>query len=57
MIKASTHVAMKAQNLMVLRVSDTTPDGLNDKKFRDLLCVVSYSVVTVELSPLTQEID
>ena len=24
----------------ILRVSDTVPDGLNGKKFRDLLCVV-----------------
>ena len=45
-----THIATMAQTMVrnckvdqcILRVSDTAPDGLNDKKFFDLLCVVSY---------------
>ena len=57
MIEASIHVATVAQRPLATAainrkvdwcadyVSDTASDGLNGKKFCDLLCVLSYVVI------------
>ena len=46
--KAIGYISHKSQGKLVnyiIRESDTAPDGVNGKKFHDLLCVVGYSIV------------